>query len=249
MSSASLNNNAKTGLPRVKRRTRNWRETGIRKPMKESERKGETERSIYGRKAFAEHIFTVNGVEVVIFALLVSSSSGANISASPLITGFQRGRSQGVDLEGSGGCAGLRWCDEGVNLEPQGRRSVLSGGDREDAIASEDSRRRRRRVLHLEVSRGYLVRLVGARGPGDWDGKFSAPYKRRDKRQGQTGRIKYKRSDDHTVTTTKTTEYSLFPLFLLFIFSFCSTRFFFASTTENQKCAYLTSRELDACYD
>lgn len=71
-----------------KTRVRNRKEPQ-RGTVEDREKRRERERAIYGRKAFTGHIFAVNGVEVVIFALLVPSSSGANISASPLITGFQ----------------------------------------------------------------------------------------------------------------------------------------------------------------
>lgn len=83
-----------------------------------------------------------------------------------MCAGFGGGEESGFRGSGLGGVESVR----------------VVGIDRWDAIASEDTRRRRRRALRLEVSRGYLVRLVGARGPGDWDGRYSAPYKRRDKR-------------------------------------------------------------------
>ena len=86
--------------------------------------------------------------------------------------------------------------------------------------------------------------------------KTGAPYQRRDKRQGQTNRIRYKRSDDHTVTTTttKTIEYQrnfslFFPTRFFFSLSLSLSFFYvrtrnFTSTSENQS-ARSTSRELD----
>lgn len=52
---------------------------------------------------------------------------------------------------------------EGVGVETVGiARTRLHRGSRADAHGA----------LHLEVSRRYSVWLVGARGPGDWDGKY-----------------------------------------------------------------------------